>query len=251
MRKLLAAVLMTATTFSLQATDSVGNSGFALGRQHLAKAGVSVGIVTPLANSFATNTATPQATRGDHETLARAGQPCRRFHPNKHFENFAQINFDESKEQSIARTLGPSPDDQVAFASDPILLENGALDAYPVTNGEYQAFIQDTGHPSPDHWEGGRAPEGLEGAPVVNVSHNDAQAFAQWSGKRLPTDQEWMSAQDQMSWDLEMPNNEWLAAPSEEEDAMILNRRDGRIQNVNRSLEAADTTFRLVSPSTR
>lgn len=68
------------------------------------------------------------------------------------------------------------------------------MDKYEVTNAEYAQFVQETGYPAPTHWRGGRIPEGLEDHPVVNVSFVDAEEFAAWAGKRIPSELEWERA---------------------------------------------------------
>lgn len=63
--------------------------------------------------------------------------------------------------------------------------------ACETTNEEYALFVADTGHAPPRYWQGNKPPKGMERHPVVGVSLEDASAFARWSGRRLPTDEEW------------------------------------------------------------
>jgi formylglycine-generating enzyme required for sulfatase activity len=72
-----------------------------------------------------------------------------------------------------------------------------SLSRTPVTNAQYAAFVQATGHLAPSHWQEGKPPRGREQYPVVRVSWYDAVAYCEWlagvTGKpyRLPTEAEW------------------------------------------------------------
>ena len=74
------------------------------------------------------------------------------------------------------------------------------MDEHPVTNRQYKEFINATGYKPADevnflkHWENGEIPEGMENFPVIYVTLEDAQAYAAWAGKRLPTEMEWQYA---------------------------------------------------------
>jgi iron(II)-dependent oxidoreductase len=100
------------------------------------------------------------------------------------------------------------------------------IDVWPVTNGEYVRFIEDTGAEAPMYWERegegwartamGRRDPVDPGEPVVHVSWHEADAFARWAGKRLPSEQEWEAAAPHLdgvgtAW--EWTSSDFLAYP--------------------------------------
>jgi formylglycine-generating enzyme required for sulfatase activity len=46
----------------------------------------------------------------------------------------------------------------------------------------------------PSYWVDGAPPPGKEQHPVVDITYDDAQAYADWSGKKLPTREQWTRA---------------------------------------------------------
>lgn len=69
-----------------------------------------------------------------------------------------------------------------------------------VTNGQYDEFLKATGYAPRfpqnflKHWNGRTCPEEIINEPVVYVSLEDARAFAEWAGMRLPSEWEWQLA---------------------------------------------------------
>ncbi len=66
------------------------------------------------------------------------------------------------------------------------------IDAHPVTNAQYWAFVEATGARKP--WPLGAFPLERANHPVVGMTIEEAENYAKWVGKRLPTANEWEAA---------------------------------------------------------
>ncbi|MDE2217456.1 MAG: SUMF1/EgtB/PvdO family nonheme iron enzyme, partial [Planctomycetota bacterium] len=92
-----------------------------------------------------------------------------------------------------------------------VFLSTYLIDKYPVTNAQYKKFIEARGYTQKTFWsdagwryilqsnpmesnEMDGVLHGEQDCPVVNISWYEAEAFAKWAGKRLPTEAEWEKA---------------------------------------------------------
>ena len=114
------------------------------------------------------------------------------------------------------------------------------LDRYCVTNRQYKRFldaggyeqlalwdeaiwpamlqfVDQTGSPGPRYWNNGEYEPGKDDHPVTGVCWYEANAYARWVGKRLPSDPEWVKA---ASWPVLAENGKILQRKFPWGDAM-------------------------------
>ncbi|MBR9997959.1 MAG: SUMF1/EgtB/PvdO family nonheme iron enzyme [Cyclobacteriaceae bacterium] len=143
------------------------------------------------------------------DTLINQGnwKPCNKFPGNmvriEEFPEEIEVSYMQ-RECGFYRHDGyiPPPDriHQLVKFTKKINPVKFAIDIAPVTNAEYYDFMVNSGYYPVDssnylrHWTSGKPSPELLDHPVVYVSLEDARAYAEWAGKRLPSEEEWQLA---------------------------------------------------------
>jgi len=89
--------------------------------------------------------------------------------------------------------MGSNNGQGIAAPRHPVSLDAFYMDIHEVSNREYEKFCMAAGHKFPEFWgmEIYKSGPDYPDHPVVGVSNFDARQYAEWAGKRLPTEAEW------------------------------------------------------------
>jgi serine/threonine-protein kinase len=90
-----------------------------------------------------------------------------------------------------AFTMGRENGDDAERPPHQVTVQPFFIDTHEVTNEDYEKFVRATNHRPPPTWKKGSFPPGAERKPVTGVTWDDANDYARWAGKRLPTEEEW------------------------------------------------------------
>ena len=88
--------------------------------------------------------------------------------------------------------IDPLADPLDEFPQHKVYLDAFFIDKYEVSNADYSKFVEATGHRNSTFWDNPKFNHPDQ--PVVGVAWGDAAAYAEWVGKRLPTEAEWEKA---------------------------------------------------------
>ena len=72
-----------------------------------------------------------------------------------------------------------------------VTLDAFYMDTHEVTVGQFKQFVNQTGYDYDHMWNDVAKYSPGDDYPMIYVNWNDATAYAEWAGKRLPTEAEW------------------------------------------------------------
>ena len=88
--------------------------------------------------------------------------------------------------------MAPIPGGTYPIAQDRAIAVGGYwIDRFEVSNEAFAEYLSETGQPLPRYWADQDIPNQMADHPVRVVPWDQAQAYCEWAGKRLPTEAEW------------------------------------------------------------
>jgi len=143
-----------------------------------------------------------QIKAGDDIALVKRVEPNRRVYTDtisvqeKEYRQKIASSIDGRRMALIPEgkfMFGSNDGDRDESPEQAVNLDSYYIDLYEVSNRDYKKFVEAANAPPPISWKGATYRQGEDNLPVL-VTYNEACAYAQWAGKRLPTEEEWEKA---------------------------------------------------------
>jgi len=132
----------------------------------------------------------------------------------------------------------------VSSEAHEVFLKNFYIDQFEVTVERYESFLKETNRAAPKFWNDVQMERDSK-KPVVGMFWDDAKAYCEWTGKRLPTEAEWEKAargtdQRPYPWGHEYPYRE--------NNIANFRKYEGEVKNVYLGVEDVGTYRHAKSP---